>query len=483
MQFTRRYLFVGHAVFWVFGFLALWFAEERVLLTDSAYQLFHDINSGGMLINDNRFSMVLSQVLPWLMIRLHIPLRWLIVGYSASFVLICYACYLLVAHLLKNPVAAVLMVFVFLGVGATFFHCISETFQLMFYAPLLYALMRYDAGDATWRQTLRWLTIVVVEALAFFIHPVAAFFVLFLIVWQIFDGKQLHIDATVIVTAVNFVLLLVIKLLAGQSGHDESFIPTGETLKYALGHFFHLNSMGFFFSNFTGYYLFPTLLWLITLVGYARNRNWWKLAFVGLFTIGFFAMSVVVYWEGDGPIGMERSYLPLFFFVGLPFLEDEWPRMKARWQQWIFLGCFVILLVHSILRIGSETPHYVDRLQEIKKMAVYARGQGQYKIIITRSTAEAAFPFNIWGLALESMLYTARDGADQTVTIYMEEDDFDRTDADLYQNPDVYVSVNWWKKWSVHDLNPYYFQLPAQGYMELKKIEEGYQLAPLSEIR
>lgn len=82
-------------------------------------------------------------------------------------------------------------------------------------------------------------------------------------------------------------------------------------------------------------------------------------------------------------------------------------------------------------------------------------------------------------MALESMLYTARDGADQTVTLYIEEDDFDRSNADLYQNPDVYVSVNWWKRWEVKELNPHYFHLSSQGYMELVKTEKGYEIAPL----
>ena len=118
-------------------------------------------------------------------------------------------------------------------------------------------------------------------------------------------------------------------------------------------------------------------------------------------------------------------------------------------------------------------------MSEISTIAAQARKEGQQKLIVTRSTAEEIFPINIWGLALESMLYTARDGADQTVTLYMEEDDFDRTDDDLYNNPDVYVSVNWWKRWEVKDLNSHYFRLPAQGYKELLKIDNGYVLADI----
>ncbi len=51
---TRKYLLLGHLS------MAVHFANERVLLSDSAYQLFYGINHRGMLINDSRYSMVLT---------------------------------------------------------------------------------------------------------------------------------------------------------------------------------------------------------------------------------------------------------------------------------------------------------------------------------------------------------------------------------------------------------------------------------------
>lgn len=476
MRFFKTYTLTGHIAFGVLFLLALWFAEERVLLTDSAYQLFDDINSGGMLVNDNRFSMVLSQLLPWLMIKLHLPLKLIIIGYSLSFLLLCYACYLLTAYLLKDRKAAVLMVFAFIGICSTFFHCISETFQLMFYAPMVYALAVYNPGTERRRKTLRWVGLVLAEVLAFFIHPVAVFFLLFIIGFRLIDGNRLRVDSTTVVLSVVLVLCVGVKLLAGQSGHDQSFMPNGDTAK-ALLSFFSVPSFDYFRQKIF-VYLIPIMLWLLTLVGYARQRQWLKLSFVSLYVIAFFVLSVVIYWKGDGPIGMERTYLPLFFFMGLPFFYDELPRLK-QWMQWTVYGCCLLMTVVSFRGIMKEMTNYANRLQEVHQIAEYGRQQGQHKLIVTQSTAERLFPINMWGLALESMMYSARDGADQTVTIYIEDDDFDRSNADFYDNPEVYMSVNWWKRWEVKDLNPCYFQLPAQGYKELLKTEKGYEIVPL----
>lgn len=476
MKSYSPYLIAGHAAFVVFAFLAVWFAEERVLLIDSAYQLFHDINHESILINDNRFSMVLSQLLPWLLIKLHVPLRWLIVAYSASFVMLAYGCFLLTSYVLRQPRVAAVMVLTFLGMCSTFFHCISETFQLMFFAPMLYALAQYKLHNPHHRF-LYWSALILAEAVTFFIHPVAIFFILYIIGLRVLECNRLRIDATSIVLFVTLAAFATLRMLLGQSGHDESFVPTADTLRHALSHFFSLDSFGFFRTWFL-IYLCPIVLWALTLVGYFRQRLWLRLAFVGLFFPAFFALSVIVYWQGDGSIGMERTYLPLYFFAGLPFFVDELPRL-AGWRRWTVFGYFAVMLVIGFTRISMDIHIYANRLEEIKHIAAYGRDHGQHKLIVTRSTAEQLFRVNIWGLALESMLLTARDGADQTVTIYLEEDDFDRSNDDFYANPDVYMSVNWWKRWLVADLNPHYFSLPPQGYLELVKTEEGYRLAPL----
>lgn len=469
---SRPDVLFGHMCMLALLALAVWFAEERALLIDSAYQLFYDINHESILINDHRLTMVLSQMLPWLLIKLHAPLRWVIVCYSAVFIVMAYGCYLLSVYLLGHRRAALLMLFALLGMRATFFHCLSETFQLMFFAPLLYALVCSDR-----RGWWRWALLLLTEAAAFFVHPIAPFFILFIAGFLMLERRRVRLEAPVAVLLVWMGVLFFVKTRLGSSGHDQSFVPTGETLQYALTHFFRLNSIGFFYAHFVELYLFPTLLWVLTLVGYVRGRRWLKLLFVGLFVPAFFAMSVVVYWQGDGPIGMERTYLPLFFFTGLAFFEDELPRW-ALWPRRAFGLLLAVLLTVSVVRIGREARPYANRLEEVGRIAAQARAEGQRKLLVTRSVAEQVFPVNIWGLALESMLYTARDGADQTVTIYMEEDGFDHTDP-LYADTEAYAAVNWWKRWSVEALNYRYFRLPSQGYKLLVVGEDGYSFVDL----
>ena len=105
---TRKYLILGHLCFLVLLILSAKYANVRVLLTDSAYQVFYDINHPGMLINDSRYSMVLTQILPWIAIHLHLPLKLVIISYSVSFILVGYVCWLITAYLMRQRQAATL---------------------------------------------------------------------------------------------------------------------------------------------------------------------------------------------------------------------------------------------------------------------------------------------------------------------------------------------------------------------------------------
>lgn len=478
----NKYLLLGHLCFLVLLILAAKYANVRVLLTDSAYQVFYDINHPGMLINDSRYSMVLTQILPWIAIHLHFPLKLVIISYSVSFILVGYACWLITAYLMRQRQAATLMLFVLLAIGGTFLHCISESFQLMFYVPMLYAWMCQGEKLKVKGERLKiftyYIILAILVALAFFIYPMSVFYILFAVGFRLLKEGKPCLDKPAIATAALLLAFIILYWLIGASGHDSEFVPTLPVIIDSLLHFFSLGSFGTFLFMFPRLYLVPTVLLVLTLIGYVRGKQWWKFWYLLGYAVAFLVAACIIYQTGDSPISRERYFIPLFFIVGLPFLVDELPRFSQR-QEWIGFVVFIALIIFAFGRIMHYVHKYEPRLEAITEVSQLAEKQGQHKLIVTRSTAEEVFPEDIWGLALESMLFTAQQGPEHTVTIYKEEDDFDRTDADLYLNPEVYVSVNWWKRWSVRDLNPHYFHLPAQGYKELLKDSTGYHLVDL----
>lgn len=473
----NKYSVLGHLTFITLIIFAICLAAERVLLIDSAYQLFYDINNESMLINDKRYSMFLSQIIPWILIKLHAPLWCIIVGYSVSFVIVGYILYIVAVHVLKNEKAGLLMIFMLFCMRHTFFHCISETFQLMYLASFLFAWIYYSHSEKTASKIMYYAMMAIITALCIYIHPIALFFVLFIICFRFVDGN-FKIDAKIIASTLIFILLVAIKLMLTESNsHDSSFIPSMDELKFAITNFFSTYSYIFFISE--KFYIYPTIILALCSIFYIRKKLWWKLSFIVLFNIAFFAMSIIVYYKGDGPIGMERSFLPLLFFTGLPFVKDLMPALKPKTDMLVFVAIAAVTVI-SFVRIGNASTNYTYRLEQIEKISALANQENKHKLIITKSTAGIVFPINIWGLAIESMMYTAAKDPENTVTIYMEEDDFD-TSSPEYYSTDTYLCVPWWRNWNISELNSNYFRLPPQQYYLVKYTDEQYSFPQLSD--
>ena len=172
---------------------------------------------------------------------------------------------------------------------------------------------------------------------------------------------------------------------------------------------------------------------------------------------------------------VRATFLPVTVKMRLGW--DDSSRCAVPFARMLEQAGAAALTVHG----RTRAQQYAGRAdwEAIAQVTRQADAQGQHKLLVTRSNADQLFPLDIWGLALESMLYSAQQGPEHTVTIYKEEDDFDRSDTHLYDNPDCYVAVNWWKQWWVSELNPRYFTLPAQGYKELLPDTAGYRFAEL----
>ena len=470
---NKRYQLLGHFCMLLLLVLAVIYANERVLLSDSALQLFYDINHDGMQINDNRYTMVLSQILPWIAIHLHAPLKLIIIAYSVSFVLIGYACWLITSYAMGQRKAAMVMIFSLLAIGGTFMHCISETFQLIFYASMLYGWLCCSPDKVRMGKVGYFLILALLVAITFFIYPMATVYILFAAGFRLFDNGRLRFSSQPLAAIALLATFIILYMMLGMSGHDSEFVPTSNRIWYGLTHFFSLGSMLMFYRLFLPLYLFPTILLIITLIGYARQKHWLKFVFLlGCVVISFVAV-VLIYWHGDLDIARERYFVPQVFMIGLAFIEDELPRLNKQ-RTMAFDIVFCALLIFSFGRIIYYVHRYQPRIEAIANVSAAAREQGLHKLVVTRSTAEEVFPGDIWGLALESMMLTAQDGPEKTVTIYKEEDDYNHSDSTLYYNPDIYIALSWWQYWKVDELNPRYFSLPEQGYKELKVDNDKY---------
>jgi hypothetical protein len=475
-----KYVITGYLTFTLLFVFACVLAKERVLFTDSAAQVFELINDNGFHVYVKRYSMYLFQLLPVLAIKLHLPLSVIIYAYSISPILIAFILWLITIHFLKNKHIAILMLFVMLGIRQTFFHAISETFQVFFYASFLYAWIfrtsKYPSSLLS--KSIYYCVAFVFMALCIFIHPVAIFFLFFIVGMCLLDKNKTATEK--ILLAILSVIIIVCKFLTiEQGGHDASFMISKPEFFERMLHLFTYDSCRCFFMRIPDFYWSPLLMLTASLVYYWKKKKYGHFAFVSCFIFGFWITTVIIYAAETGwDMGLERSYLPMFFFCGIPFLFTVFSSGIAKWDKVYFIG-FVVLLMGGFIKIAEASKPYTKRLDRIEEIGRLANKEGKKKLLICQKDATNLFPVDSWALGLESMLYTAREGRDSTVNIYLV-DTIDLKDR-KYKDTTVYLVVPWDRYWHLHKLNSYYFRLPQQSCSQVMLDNDRLSILDLEE--
>ena len=459
------YCLLGHLTFLTMLVFSLVWMFPRVCYIDSAYQLFDLINSGHFTINDGRRSMVVSELLPLLFLKLHLPLSWIIAAYSASFVLMAYLCYVVVRHLLKDYGTALAMLFTFLCMNHTFMHCISETFQLMFAAALLYALLAcHRRTGSKVAAVCHAVAMLLVAAFCAFIHPVAIFFLAF--VWlYVWVDEGFHFRWETVFALAAFILVEALKLLLpAQGGRDATFLLPLPELLSKLPDFWHFGSLRFLRDHIFSLYYMPLLLFVWTSVWYIRRRMVWKSLFYIGFNLGFLFITLWIYFAGDGPIAMERSFMPLALFTALPFVREVLPEWKPIGHRIAGL-IMTLLLALTFIRMGSGAEKASVRLHKMDNLLVEARQEGVRKLFVSKEDADALGVEYSWGAAIETMLYvTARHGRECCSNMFIYEDAAALQLPECLLATDRVAFVPWWIFLHRDGLNAGYFPLPDEPF-------------------
>jgi len=465
-------LFLGHGTFFILFIFSIIFANERVLFMDSAYQLFEMIRTSEFHQNVNRYSMYLAELLPLFAIHLKLPLNVVVLLYSLSFTLMAYGFWLLTTYVLKNKYVGIIMLFIMIGIRQTFFHTISETFQLMFFGAFLYAWLtsRFaEKKEIAWK-ILYYFVALLMMALCVFIHPAALFFLLFIAGVYILN-KNYTIKQKIVISLLTTGILILKYFTIEPGSHDTDY---NMGVQDFFGHCLNLHqlvSTKWFLNHLIDFYWAPCLLLILASIRYVRKKQWMNFSFFVGYFFFFMIITLVVYHKGDSTLGWERSFLPLMFFCGLPFMRDVFPNMSVKLNK-IFFIVLTCLIIGGYIKIAIASAPHTERLKKIDEIVAFANKENQKKLVMDKKVASTIIPRYNWATGFESMMYSAMIHIDSTVSFYIQKDLNTAKEDPDFLNEAVYFGVPWWKFWRISSLNPNYFKLPKQQAKELT-IEDG----------
>lgn len=469
MTFDKLIAYVGHAFMLVLIFFSVYFYQERMLHTDNAYGVLTLINTENFIIPHYRYPLVLTQFLPIVAIKFGASLKTVIIAYSANFYLLYYGCFLVAMFVYKNIKVALLILLSLLVTTSEIFFLQTEIAHGLIFSSLFYAWLNYGvAWASTFKNLVHQISGVVIFLIAVLFHPLSALFTGLILVWNMLEKRSWFDVKSISFLVLAFLVLFIKAKLTPDGSYEDSFYPSKEVLWNALTSLDQVFVFRFFMARLAGLYLLPTIMLLLTLIWYGCKKQWLKLLFLLLVSVGYVVLASAMF-KGDSEIMMERIFLLYGAIVSLGFVHALFDVSSTFNQPKINVALTVLVvgcLVAGVVKILEASVKYNYRLSLVKQQADVAQMKEGSKFYVLNK--DVAYPFAMWANACEQILYSAIHYPNTAKTIYIFNDEAEAQKTLSKINTEMFLMVPFY--FTVYDdiLNKKYFSLKPDTYKYLK---------------
>ena len=407
------------------------FYKTRIF-SDAAFISFYIINSGNLQIQCERFGSFITQMIPAIATRLHLPLKAILLAYTVSFNVFFLGTALFIYYRLKDYALVILMgCYYCLFVSDTYFWTNNELHQGMSWMFLLFGFLKYYGMKEaqTGRRlytTLSCITVIIFGFLAIFSHPVIIFPLVFLWVFYYLDKSAAPFNKRA--SLIYLLILLVIfgfrYFFSTTNTYDGNFAAhlkqttirdvihavTNETAQYFGNSITHKN------------WLLPVIF--ITSVAYLiLKRKYLLLAWVLLVNIGFFVLLCLTFTDRV-EFYLESEFQPYGIFCATVFVYYVLPSMKGTTMVLILAAIFAI-------RVGvifAASKKFVARSNRIEEVLTYMKRQQLTKMVLLKQDNRFEKDMiSTWGLAYETLMHSRLNGDSVNLTfLYIDQKTIDK---------------------------------------------------------
>ena len=434
--------------------LAWHFFLERTLYLDLPFHVYHYMEESSLFIQNRRFGAAVTQIVPLLAIKGHLPLLAVLRLYSLAFIVYYFAVYLINTYVLKNEYVGMITAFLFTLVASdSFFWAQSEypqalAFLLLFFG-LSSTLQRYDQP---WLLAVCYMLLLVLM----YFHPVIIIPFIFLWGFDLLHRQRFQDKWYYLLLFFALALYLEKTLATPANSYDSEKISGTKNLIRFFPDYLELPSFRHFLHYcFTNYWIWVLML-LAVAARYITTRNWLKLLWVIGFNAGYVLLINVSFPTTTNKSYLENLYLPLGILAATPFVFDVLPTLR---NQKVVFG---LLLSIFLIRLGTiYVTHeaYTQRLDWLRNLNAYAAAQGYHKALIAEQNAPLDLLENAWATGYETLLLSALHGPQDNRTVMI------TPEAGRFHSYGGHQQF--FGPWQLHELArmpPHYAQLPPEPY-------------------
>ena len=460
------YKFFGQLFFSVLFVFSILFYKERIIYIDTAVYITKIIQTGLPNIS-GRYSGIFSQILPILAIKLGLPLKAVLISYSLSFVLLYYLVFLICVYKLKNIAAGITIILVLcLCTRNSFFYVATEMHQGLVFSVLFFAWINSRQLFEKKNKILLFLSVSVLLIITcFFLHPSTFFTLMFSLLFYMADKNEFWRKELWILIAFTFLLFLFNAIFTpGNAAEGKEFGMARNFEKYrSLFSAFPLYFLRDHSGKFTIIYLYAEILFGIIFIYYLIKRNFIKLFLLAFFVFSYIIVNSIVYSEGESGIVLEKSFLPLSFLIGMPFVNDF--LFKIKKFQWKFFLLFFLLIFLRVRDISKTAKTIRARLNYISSVCHFALEKGGQKFYLSREDLNIDKIQLTWTLGCESLLLSSLNSPDSSISVFVLENNVHPEDL---KTDKFYISNLIPSLWNVDELNSKYFHINKNmGYNKI----------------
>jgi hypothetical protein len=436
-----------HIAFSLIIGLQAYFYRESTCIMDNAYYLFDMINRETFTIPHNRYIAVFAEYLPWLAIQLHLPLEWVLIGFSINFLVTTYLIFLIVWKQTKDITNGyfLLLSAIFLCHHQLFFRSpeyIAIPICFWFYISL--QQLNIHKNLFNYLQTFLLLFILVWGA-----HTLIYIVILYVLLLNLYQNKneRKHLFGFIVFF---FIMIFLKKKLVSINGYEQSKIDIfynslaqwKDIQKSNFLYFFREVYRMNYFYNLTNYIL------LISVILAIYKRRFVEILWAILFVAGLFFINSIMFLEENNTYMHYELYFYMISSIVLLFYYQNISHSivikRFSAVYFMFLGVFFLIQTSVYFKSRYDYLEQILLSSDKSKMAIEAKQLNWFKLS------------NRWAIDVEIIFISSLNGKTKTLFPIENIKDLNREDSTLI--------FSTFKNHKSENLNKVYFNLPDEKY-------------------
>lgn len=453
---------IMHLLFGVLFVMAVVLYKER-LFVDCGFYIFYTINDQFFRIENQRYVLAISQLLPLAEVYAGAGLKTILMTYSLCHVTFYYIIFLVLVYRFKDITAGLAILFL-QTIGQLYLY-FSPMLEICYGAALL--VLFYVLLNRTDWSRWRWFWLILLEFMILTSHPenfIIFFFVVALHIIQ--NGYQRKLHNVFIFIFLGLMIAKFFTFSEYESNKIHYMMKQHENKLYQ--NFYSPDYVKGIANVLYSYFSELVVFFFITLYILIKKKQW-KITSLFVFTVlGIIVLINVTNYANEFSRYRESLYNPLVPVIALAFLYLFYNHLSSNGKIISFL-LLTLIIIHRMFQIYQYSKPFTQRVVQMENIIRHAAKKSGSKFLINLENCERKNWQLNWSYALESIMLSSLTETGKSVTIATEEDVQNIKAGLPLTNQSVMIT-----RWDIRNdqsLNKKYFNCIDGPYIPLNSID------------